>query len=255
MEFFIMKKLENMVGQTFLSNHSGYFTIIEYNNKKDVTVRFINTGYITKTQLGSIRRGEVLDPYAPRVYGVGITGTKYPCSVNGCVSKEYSVWCDMLKRCYDPKEHARYPGYIDCTVSDNFRYYEYFYEWCNNQIGFNNPDWHLDKDLLFKGNKVYSENTCVFLPAEINVALTNSRSVRGLYPAGVTFTDNRYVSRFGFGKKERTTLGRFTSPIEAFNAYKQAKENYLVHLAYLWECYIDPRAFEALLYYSIDIND
>ena len=250
-----MKKLENMVGQTFLSNHSGYFIIIEYNNKKDVTVRFINTGYITKTQLGSIRRGEVLDPYAPRVYGVGITGTKYPCSVNGSVIKEYTVWADMLKRCYDPKEHARYPGYAGCTTSDNFRYYEYFYEWCHNQIGFNNSSWHLDKDLLFKGNKVYSEDTCVFLPAEINTALTSANTIRGELPIGVQHSQaGNYISSYNLGGIHYHG-GTFYTVEDAFFHYKQAKEQYLQHLAYLWEPYIDPRAFLALMHYSVNMCD
>lgn len=73
----------------------------------------------------------------------------------------------------------KYPTYKDCEVSENFKSYEYFYEWCNKQIGFGNEYWQLDKDLLIKGNKVYSENTCHFIPKEINLVLTKSDKKRG----------------------------------------------------------------------------
>ena len=88
------------------------------------------------------------------------------------------LWCSMLKRCYSNAYKKRQPTYEDCEVSNNFKSYEYFYEWCNKQVGFNNKDWQLDKDLLTKGNKVYSENTCIFIPAEINLLLVKREALR-----------------------------------------------------------------------------
>ena len=105
-------------------------------------------------ELGNIRNGSIKDPYAPSVCGIGVSGTKYPIKVNGVITKEYTLWVDMLKRCYSTTYKKKYPTYEGCEISDNFKSYEYFYEWCHKQIGFNNEGWHLDKDLLTKGNIV-----------------------------------------------------------------------------------------------------
>ena len=75
--------------------------------------------------------------------------------------KEYQLWQDMLERCFSEKYQTRQPTYKDCNVSNNFLNYSYFYEWCQEQIGFGKVDekgrsWCLDKDLLFVGNKTYS---------------------------------------------------------------------------------------------------
>ena len=247
--------MTSYTGTLYDTNVSGQVEILSEPINGKVEVRFLNTGYTTTAYLSNIRAGTIRDKLMPTVYGVGVFGTKYPAKLNGVIQKEYSLWTDMLKRCYDAKEHARYSRYVGCTVSDNFRYYEYFYEWCNNQIGFNNPGWHLDKDLLFKGNKVYSENTCVFIPADINTTLTAANSIRGELPIGVQRSRvGNYISSYNLGGVHYHG-GTFYTVEDAFLHYKQTKEQYLQHLAYQWESFLDPRAYSALLHYSVEITD
>ena len=148
------------------------------------------------------------------------------------------------------------PTYIGCEVSNKFKNYEYFYEWCQKQIGFANKDWQLDKDLLIKGNKIYSESTCVFIPREINSLLTKSTATRGEYLIGVTFEKSRgrFISQISINSRS-VKIGRFKTEIEAFKAYKIAKENVLRGLAEKWKSQIDHRAYEALMGYEVNIDD
>ena len=162
----------------------------------------------------------------------------------------------MFDRCYNPKCLDKYPTYKDCTISESFKNLDFFYNWCLDQIGFGNENWHLDKDILVKGNKVYSEDTCVFVPREINLALVNQKSSRGVFPLGVSYnrTFNLYHSRVR--KHNKTVdLGFYTTPEDAFLAYKQAKESYLKELANIWKDKIDPRVYEALMNWEVDIDD
>ena len=100
--------------------------MLKYNSATDVEIQFLTTGYETTVELGVIRKGEVKDPYSPSVFGVGILGTKYPPSINSRNTKEYEIWCSMLKRCYNDTYQKKNPTYMGCEVSDNFKSYEYF---------------------------------------------------------------------------------------------------------------------------------
>ena len=190
------------------------------------------------------------------VKGVGIIGNKYPITINKVMVKEYDLWKSMLLRCYSKKHQEKHHAYIGCIVSENFKYYEFFYEWCQNQVGFKDG-FHLDKDLLVKGNKVYSEDTCVFLPREINNVLTSRNSLRGKYLLGVCFhkCSGKFIAQINSNGIKRKHLGTFNTEIEAFNAYKQAKESYLKELANKWKGKIDDRAYNALMNYTVEITD
>ena len=252
---------KDCVGKVCKSKSSGDFKIVKYNNAKNVEVQFLNTRFETTVELGNIRNGNVKDPYSPSVYGVGIIGAKYPSRVNGVLTKEYDLWQNMLRRCYSDTLKKKYPTYDGCKVSDNFKSYEYFYEWCNKQIGFNNEGngnpFHLDKDLLIKGNKVYSESTCVFLPVEINSLLTKSTASRGKHLIGVSWNkkDNAFVARVAKNKGKQEYLGSFKTEIEAFNAYKTAKELYIKEVADKFKSQIDLIAYNALMSYEVMIDD
>ena len=248
---------KDCVGKVCKSKSSGDFKILKYNGSKDVEIQFINTGFETVAQLGHIRSGEVKSPYSPSVYSIGIVGTKYPSTINDVLTKEYDLWHNMLRRCYSDKYQKKQPTYEGCEVSDKFKSYEYFYEWCNKQIGFSNQGWHLDKDLLVKGNKVYSESTCVFLPVEINSLLTKSTASRGKHLIGVSWNKTRkaFVATVSKRKGKREHLGYFKTEIEAFNAYKTAKELYIKEVANKFKSQIDLRAYNALMSYEVMIDD
>ena len=248
---------KDCVGKVFKSKSSGDFKILKYNDARDVEIQFVNTGFEAVVELGSIRNGEVKDLYSPSVCGVGIVGTKYQIRVNGTLTKEYKLWTGMLERCYSDTFKKKNPTYEGCEVSENFKSYEYFYEWCNEQVGFGVDDFEIDKDLLTKGNKVYSENVCIFIPAEINTVLTKSTASRGEYLIGVYWNkkDKVFVAQVSRNKGNPKYLGAFKTEIEAFNAYKQTKESYIKELANKWKNKIDIRAYNALMNYTVEITD
>ena len=249
--------IKGCVGKILKSKNFGEFKILKYNDSRNVEIRFLKTGYETVAQLGNIKSGKVKDPYAPSVCGVGVLGTKYPSKINGVITKEYDIWHSMLVRCYSDKSKKKYPTYEGCEVSDKFKSYEYFYEWCNKQIGFSNQDWHLDKDLLTKGNKVYSEDSCVFIPQEINKVLVKSTASRGEHLIGVHWCKKgkAFKAQISKNKGKRGHLGYFKTEIEAFNAYKQAKEAFVKEVAEKWKSQIDKRAYDSLMNYTVEITD
>ena len=247
-------------GKIFKTIKYGDLVVTKYINNHNVCVKFINTNYETTAHICHIRNGLVKDRLFPSLHGVGVVGDAST-TVDGIVLKECTLWRGVIGRCYNNEFHKKSPTYADCSVSEKFKYYPYFKEWCGNQIGFNAVDdkgrpFELDKDILIKGNKVYSENTCCFVPAEINGLFIKRDAARGDLPIGVWYhkRDRKYaaqVSRF----KENIHLGYFSTPEEAFNAYKEAKEDYIKEVANKWKDQIDPRVYEALINYKVLLTD
>ncbi len=188
------------------------------------------------------------------IYGVGVNDRKYPAKVNGKNTREYALWQNLLKRCYNPKYQRTQPTYVGCAVSANFRDYSFFYQWVQQQVGFNLAGYQLDKDLLIKGNKLYSESTCLLLPRGLNALLISSKAARGNLPVGVSAKNGKFQVGCNTDKSSRYA-GFFDTPEEAFYAYKQVKEAFIKRQAEKWKALIDPRAFAALMAYTVQITD
>lgn len=248
---------EKYLGKTFQSNNHGCFMIVGYTSSTEVDVVFLDTGFKTITHMVSITRGEVKDCFKPTVQGFGIVGTENVRDNEGIILETYRKWESMIGRVYSKsvKTDVNNP-YFGTSISEDFRWFKDFKEWCSKQVGFGNKGWHLDKDILIKGNKVYSPETCCFVPPEINILLVNSRATRGDFPVGVYYEASRdkfqsYIRMYG----KKKSLGRFATLEEAFYAYKQAKEDYIKEVAEMYKDQIDIRVYEALMKYEVDIND
>ena len=168
-------------------------------------------------------------------------------------SKAYGYWKSMLVRCYSDCYHTHKPTYIGCTVCDEWHTFSRFKEWFDEHY---TEGYHLDKDILTKGNKVYSPHTCCFLPIDLNSLLTTCKKSRGQYPIGVSIHGTKYQS-YLHKKNKLAHLGTFDTPYDAFNAYKIAKEQYIKELAetYFQEGKITKKVYDALMKYEVEITD
>lgn len=164
----------------------------------------------------------------------------------------YRDWYAMLKRAYDNKLQVTYD---DVTVCNEWRSFMKFREWVLTQPNKNWQNCALDKDLLCKGNKVYSPQTCCYVDKAINSFLTDRRHSRGEYPIGVTWHKHRkcFVAQcsnpFGVTDYEkRGYIGGFDSEIDAHLAWKSKKHEYACKLADIQD---DERIASALRRYYL----
>ena len=241
-------------GSIHKSKSCGDVEILQYINTNRVVIKFIDTGNITERTLSKILCGSVSDKGRSNTIGVGICDSNS--RVDGVKTREYVIWSNLLRRCYSEVEDDRNITYKDCSVSENFKRFSYFKEWCNSQIGFEQCGWFLDKDVLIKGNKEYSENSCCFVPREINNLFTLRGRFRGVLPLGVhwNYKLGKYISSVvKYGK--RVHLGVFDKKEDAFLAYKEAKESYVKDVADAFRDRLDPRVYEALLKWTCSIDD
>lgn len=252
------RKIERL-GETFVNSQGMEFTIVEYISSQYVVVEF-KDGYRRKTAYKECLNGSIKNPYIPIVYGVGYIGEgKYKAKRSGTGRKPYETWQGMIERCYNAKLHEKQPTYKGCIVCKEWHNYQNFAKWYEeNYYEIEGERMCLDKDILIKGNKIYSPETCVFAPNEINVLSTKSDRARGNCPVGVYYKkqNKKFCSqcKIGGGKPQKY-LGLYDTVEEAFQAYKIFKEQYIKEVADRYKELIPNKLYEALYKYEVDIND
>lgn len=245
-------------GEVGFNNNGERMTIVRYGGNADIDVQFDDGTIVEHREYGNFKKGNVKNPMTPSVCGVGFIGVgDYKTSDgNGKHTKCYITWRNMNERCYDPKFHEKFPTYENCKVCKEWNNYQEFAKWDDeNYYEVGNEQMMLDKDILCKGNKIYSPNTCIYVPQFINSLFTKSNKSRGELPIGVTKNGNRFVAQLNKGTGKPIYLGIYSTPKEAFQAYKIAKEKYIKEVAEEYKDKIPYRLYEALMNYKVEIDD
>ena len=235
--------------EKFNTRNHGIVTVLDYIDCSNVLIKFENSGAIKTVRADHLRCGNIKDQTQPTVYGVGVVGENFDKGESHSLT--YNTWNGMLQRCYDPKLKQRRKTYEGCFVDTVFLDYEYFKEWCHNQKGFGNKGFALDKDILIKGNKLYSEDTCCFVPTEINSMIAGLSSkgdkVTGIYQNcknGNWYLNTDYQN----GHKKR---GVFSDLKEAELEYLKLKTENIKSVAEKWKSQIDIRVYNALINWEV----
>lgn len=252
---------EQRLNEELLNNQGCLMKIVIYNFNNDIIIEFQDK-YKARVHstYKNFKNGKVKNPYCPSVNGVGIIGNKYPHSISGQTLKEYDVWSQFIARCHS--NQYKNTIYKDASCCDEWLLYESFYEWLHSQSNFdkwlNGERWAIDKDILFKGNKIYSPKTCCLVPQVINNLFTKKNIKNDDLPIGVDKHNNKYRARCNnvyLNKSE--IIGYYDTPEEAFQAYKTYKESYIKQIAQ--EGYIKgnitKQCYDAMMNYEVEITD
>ena len=251
-----MKKIDR-TNEININTFGTIMKIIKCNNNHDIWIEFQDEYKIkVHTTYDIFLKGKVSNPYDKTIYGVGYIGEGNYSRTKS--SDIYKKWHGMLKRCYDPYELNRHPTYIDCTVCKEWLCLQNFGKWYEeNYYKIEGEEMELDKDILFKGNKIYSPQTCIFVPHNINNLFVKNNSLRGDLPIGVSFhkRDKKFYAQCNITKKEKKWLGYFNTIEEEFLSYKIFKEKYIKEIANKYKDLIPQKLYDAMCRYKVEIND
>lgn len=237
--------------------------IVKYNDSMNIIVEF-QDDYKTKicTTYNNFVKGTVKNPYHKSVFGVGMIGNKYPTWTNGKHTKEYTAWSKMIERCFSAEFKSKQNTYKDVKCCDEWLLYENFYEWLHQQDNFNKwlieDKWSVDKDILIKGNKIYSPETCCLVPKNINSLFVKCNSARGGLPIGVSKCGSLFRAKCRNPLTSKCEyLGDYHTQIDAFESYKKYKEAIIKQVAEneYNSGNITKQCYSAMLNYIVEITD
>ncbi len=187
----------------------------------------------------------------PIMAGMGFRGYG-DCNLS---SDAYVKWHNMMERCYNEGVQENSPKYKGCTVCKEWHNFQNFKIWYEaHKYGSTPLD--LDKDILIKGNKVYSSETCCLVPKQINTLFTYKQRERdeNTLPVGVWKDGNRYRAEINvFGKSKK--LGYYDTAEEAFKRYKTYKMDFIQTIADSYKDEIPENVYRAMLDWQVEITD
>lgn len=189
------------------------------------------------------------------VCGVGRNDVDFKIRTGGKVLWQFTMWASMIDRSFGVFTKSLKPAYRDVTCCDEWLSFATFLEWVNEEVNYKGRhiDMCLDKDILTKGNKIYSPENCCIIPMPINNLILRSAGNRGIWPIGVNYHKRNNIFKANlraFGRQKY--LGRFNTPEEAFLAYKVAKEAQIKVVANQYKDVLKPAVYQSLMNWEIE---
>ena len=210
------------------TNEGCDYIIIEHIDSKKVKIKFLDEHCFCKIiPTTSLKTGSIKNPYFKKKYNVGYIGDGvYKSTEKGISTRIYNCWDFMIERCYNEKRNVKNKNYTNVVVCEEWHNFQNYAEWYEKSYieGF-----ELDKDLLQQDveNKIYSPETCIFLPHNINVFLTNNKCNNKTGMCGVSFYKrySKWQSNIKvFNEEKLLHLGYFSTPEDANKAHIKARK-------------------------------
>ena len=227
--------------------------IIAERNKSDIDVEFLDEYHYIKEHcaIQNWNNGQIKNPYDRTVFGIGYVGVgKHKTKIGSKHPPEYCSWQDIIERCHVKERKALHPAYYGISeCCQTWLDYQVFADWYNEHQYNINERIHVDKDLKFPGNKIYSPQHCILLPQSLNAMVINVPNKRGL-PNGIFYSKGLYIAKYNNEK-----LGRFDNLYEAFDVRAKAKEDAIKQKANELKYILPDEVYQTVMNYKVLIEN
>lgn len=193
-----------IIGNHYLSNNFGSYIVLNYirkdkNRRFVFNIRFDKTGYETEVNSLDIKSGEIKDYLLPNFLNIGYIEKPINFFEDREIYKKLITnWENILNRCYN-KEYKYYSVYGGKNITVNRKWHSFWNFYNDVQLL---PNWdkqkflkgiiELDKDFKQQNikNKIYSNNTCMWLSKHDNRGFTINvykKLILGISPDGKNY--------------------------------------------------------------------
>ncbi len=243
------------IGEIRYNTYGTPMKIINVKKNQIVEIQFLDEhGVIKESQYQNFKNGCIKNPYDRNVRGVGYFGEGVYTATdknNPYVKRAFQVWSTMLERCHKEESRERFPAYGNCLVCDEWHNYQNFRKWYDeNYYEVGTERMHIDKDILYKNNRVYSPTTCLIVPQRINMLFVHKPNKDNL-PNGINKTKSGKF-RVRYNGKE---LGYFNSVEEGAIIHDKEKKKAIIQIANEYRNLVPERVYHALINWIPDYID
>lgn len=242
----VQKRTLEKIGMVNKNNFGTDMKIIEVLLDGRVIIQFQDDHkYEKNILLANFKSGNVENPYDRKVFNHGYIGFgKYKPKENRVLNVMYQTWRDMLVRCYyEHKKEQNKSYYGICTVCEEWLNYQNFAKWYENNIyPMGDERIHVDKDILHKGNKIYSPDNCLLVPQRINMLFVEKENKWG-FPSGISLSKTgKYITSYN-----TKHLGSLDTLEEAIAAHDKEKRTHIREVIDEYKNIIPDKVINALL--------
>ena len=205
--------------------------IIKYDGTCNVYVEFQDKyKSIVHCKYQNFKNGYVKNPFDKNVLGIGCIGNTTT-RENNKEKKSYRMWLEMMTRCYGNRKVTT-NSYNDVIICDEWHIFENFENWfLENYYNINEERMTVDKDILIKGNRIYSPTNCLIVTQYINslFASVNFNKIR----CGTCFIKNYNMYKASCKRidSKNSFIGYYENIEDAHNAYIITKREVIRQIA------------------------
>lgn len=242
------------MGEIRKNNKGTPMKIVAARKQSDIDVQFLDSyGYIkSNSTYINFRKGQISNPYDKTVSSIGFLGVgKHKAFENNKHTVAYNSWKRMIERCYCTKQKLENSSYYGiCTVCDEWFNYQSFATWFEESYYKVNERLHIDKDILYPRNTLYSPDRCLLVPQKINEQFHYRPKDTGL-PTGIRLMNSGKYSAMCNSK----SLGTYSTIFEAFDVYAKEKERVIKQIADEYKESIPTKVYDALYEYKVELKN
>lgn len=249
----IIDNINTHIGEIRKNNKGTSMKIIAYRKGTDIDVEFLdNHHYVFKHAMyTNFTKGQIKNPYDKTIYNIGCIGVGNHKIWDNDIKRNspvYDIWSAMIERCYvNKKKYPAYHGIV--TICDEWLVFQNFAKWYDENKYQCDGRLHVDKDILYPGNKVYSPENCILIPQRINELFSVCSRGKSNLPQGIKKWKTGYSASY-CGK----SLGMYKTLKEACEVYIKRKEQAIREVANEYKGIIPETVYNALINYKIDVE-